>query len=84
MALWILDVKSLCVLDANATACTLYGYSRDDIVGKSARELRPSEEVERFEKYVIHEVSQGLDTQTERWDYFHRQHSISRDSIQWL
>jgi PAS domain S-box-containing protein len=41
MPLWILDVKSLSVLDANAAAGTLYGYSRDGIVGKSAENCVP-------------------------------------------
>lgn len=59
MPLWILDVESLCVLDANASACTLYGYSHDEIVGMSAKELRPTEEVARFEKYVAHHVIHG-------------------------
>jgi PAS domain S-box-containing protein len=59
MPLWILDVESLCVLDANTAACNLYGYSREEIVGKSARELRPTEEVARFERYVAHDVIHG-------------------------
>ena len=59
MPLWILDVKSLCVLDANAAACTLYGYYREEMIGMSAKELRPIEEVARFEKYVAHEVIHG-------------------------
>jgi PAS domain S-box-containing protein len=59
MPLWILDIKSLCVLDANAAACTLYGYSREEMVGMSAKELRPTEEVARFEKYVTHDVIHG-------------------------
>jgi PAS domain S-box-containing protein len=59
MPLWILDIESLCVLDANNAACTLYGYSREEMVGKSARELRPNEEIARFEKYVGHHVIHG-------------------------
>jgi PAS domain S-box-containing protein len=59
MPLWILDVESLCVMDANAAACALYGYSREEMVGMSARELRPLEEVPRFEKYVTHDVIHG-------------------------
>jgi PAS domain S-box-containing protein len=57
--LWILDVGSLLVLDANAAACTLYGYSLEELIGMSAKELRPSEEVARFEKYVAHHVIHG-------------------------
>jgi len=59
MPLWIFDVESLCLLDANAAACTLYGYSREEMVGRSAKELRPAEEVARFEKFVTHDVIHG-------------------------
>jgi PAS domain S-box-containing protein len=59
MPLWILDEKTLCVLDANTAACTLYGYSREEMIGKSARELRPPEEVERFEEYVAQKIIHG-------------------------
>ena len=59
MPLWILDEKLLCVLDANAASLTLYGYSREEMIGKLARELRPTEEIERFETFVSREVIQG-------------------------
>ena len=59
MPLWILDEKSLCVLDANPAALTLYGYSHEEMIGKSARELRPVEEIERFEKFVAQDIIQG-------------------------
>ena len=59
MPLWILDVESLCVLDANAAACDLYRYSRAEMIGISARDLRPVEEVARFEKFVAHDVIHG-------------------------
>jgi PAS domain S-box-containing protein len=59
MPLWILDVESLCVLDANTAACALYGYSREELVGRSAKDLRPAEEVDRFEKFVAQKVIQG-------------------------
>jgi PAS domain S-box-containing protein len=59
MPLWILDEKTLCVLDANTAACTLYGYSREEMLGKSARDLRPIEEVTRFEQFVAQEIIQG-------------------------
>jgi PAS domain S-box-containing protein len=59
MPLWIFEVESLCLLDANTAACTLYGYSREEMVGMSAKELRPNGEVARFEKYVSHEVIHG-------------------------
>jgi PAS domain S-box-containing protein len=59
MPLWILDVESLSVLDANAAALAIYGYSRNEMIGMSAKELRPIEEVERFQKFVAHPVIHG-------------------------
>jgi PAS domain S-box-containing protein len=59
MPLWILDVEALCVLDINAAGLAIYGYSRDEMIGRSAKDLRPAEEVERFEKFVAHPVIQG-------------------------
>lgn len=59
MPLWILDEKTLCVLDANSAACALYGYSREEMLGKSAWELCPIEEVTRFEKVVAQELIHG-------------------------
>jgi PAS domain S-box-containing protein len=41
ISLWIFDVESLCLLDANTAACTLYGYSREEMAGMSAKERRP-------------------------------------------
>ncbi len=83
MPLWILDVKSLLVLDANTAASALYGYSREEMIGMSARELRPTEEVARFEKYVAHDVIHG---DAGIWTHkrkdgttFLRQHSLSCD-----
>jgi PAS domain S-box-containing protein len=47
------------VLNANTAACTLYGYSRKEMVGKSARELHPAEEVGRFERFIAQEIIHG-------------------------
>ena len=59
MPLWILDEETLCVLDANAAALGLYGYSRDEMIGMSATGLRPIEEVERFRRYVSQKIIHG-------------------------
>ena len=58
LPLRLLEEQTLC-LDANAAACTLYGYSRTEMVWISAKELRPPEEVERFERFVAQEVIHG-------------------------
>src|SRR5258707_13003759 len=59
MPLWVFGVGSLCLLDPDGGACCLYGSPREEMVGKSAKELRPAEEVARFEKFVTHDVIHG-------------------------
>src|SRR5215471_6272738 len=57
--LWIWDAESLRVVDANEAACALYGYTYEEIIGRLATELRPSEEIERFQKFIAENLMQG-------------------------
>ena len=54
-----MDERSLLVLDANAAACALYGYTPEEMIGKSANELRPTEEIERFQKFIAANALRG-------------------------
>ncbi|MFN3529035.1 MAG: PAS domain S-box protein [Bacteroidia bacterium] len=42
---WIYDINSLEILDVNAAVLKQFGYSRDEILQMTIRELRPAEEI---------------------------------------
>jgi PAS domain S-box-containing protein len=46
--LWAFDIETLHLLAVNDAAIAKYGYSREEFLGMSATDLRPSEEVPRF------------------------------------
>ena len=48
MPLWILDPKTLKILDVNNASVDIYGYSREEFLSMSALDIRPHEERERF------------------------------------
>jgi diguanylate cyclase (GGDEF)-like protein/PAS domain S-box-containing protein len=47
--MWIFDQKTLEFLKVNAAAITHYGYSEDEFLSKSLRDIRPPEDVPRLE-----------------------------------
>lgn len=48
MPMWIMCRASLKILDVNTAAVDHYGYSRDEFLQLSAKDLRPASEVEKF------------------------------------
>jgi PAS domain S-box-containing protein len=50
--LWIYDPQSLRILDVNAAAVELYGWTRESFVGMSLADLRPPEEVPRLLEHL--------------------------------
>lgn len=48
MAMWIYDVESLQILDANEAAQQRYGYSRDEFTRLTLTDIRPREDVSKF------------------------------------
>lgn len=47
-AMWVYDVHTLEVLDVNEAAIQRYGYSKDEFLGLTIRDLRPAEDVPKF------------------------------------
>jgi PAS domain S-box-containing protein len=45
-AMWVFDMETLAFLDVNDAAIRLYGYSREEFLSMTIREVRPPEEVE--------------------------------------
>jgi PAS domain S-box-containing protein len=46
--MWVYDVETLQILDANDAALKLYGYSHSEFTCLSLREIRPAEDVPKF------------------------------------
>lgn len=52
MPMWILDAGTLEVLDVNDAAMRHYGYSKEEFLRLSARDLRPPEDVSQYMDHV--------------------------------
>lgn len=51
--MWVFDVETLGFLAVNEAATTLYGWSREEFLGLSLREIRPPAEVSALEADVL-------------------------------
>jgi PAS domain S-box-containing protein len=50
--MWVYDLKTLAFLDINEAAVEKYGYSRDEFMGLTIKDIRPAEDVERLLEVV--------------------------------
>lgn len=50
--MWIFDQDSLAFLKVNAAALAHYGYSQDEFLSRTLRDIRPSEDVPRLEHRI--------------------------------
>ncbi|MCA1599356.1 MAG: diguanylate cyclase, partial [Chloroflexi bacterium] len=50
--MWVHDRQSLAFLEVNEAAVAHYGYTRDEFLGMTVRDIRPPEEVARFQDSV--------------------------------
>ncbi len=57
--MWVYDVNTLRFLAVNDAAVLTYGYSRDEFLKMSIRDIRPAEEVQRLEADVAR-TTRGL------------------------
>ncbi|MBN1436830.1 MAG: PAS domain S-box protein [Sedimentisphaerales bacterium] len=48
----VLDIDAAVVVDANPAACTMYGYDREELVGKNPRELFHPDDVPYFDANI--------------------------------
>jgi len=51
-AMWVFDVETLAFLAVNDAAIRLYGFSRDEFLGMTIKEIRPLEEVPALLEYL--------------------------------
>ena len=52
LPMWIYDLKTLAFLEVNDAAVEKYGYSREEFLRMTLKDIRPAEEVSRLEKDV--------------------------------
>ena len=56
--LWVTDVVTLGILAVNDAALRQYGYSADEFLGLTLRDLQPAQDAARFEAHVVEPPSQ--------------------------
>ena len=57
--MWVYDLDTLRFLDVNAAAVHHYGYSREEFLAMTIRDIRPAEELPRLDK-LIRENRHGM------------------------
>jgi len=58
--MWVFDLDTLAFLAVNDAAITKYGYTRDEFLNMTIRDIRPPEDIDRLEDN-IEKVTKGLD-----------------------
>lgn len=48
LPMWVIDMDTFKFLDVNEMAIIQYGYSREEFLSMTAKDIRPEEEIERF------------------------------------
>jgi PAS domain S-box-containing protein len=61
---WIYDLETLAFLLVNNAAVDLYGYSREEFLNMTIREIRPPEEIQDLQTILELEVKQGFFSQS--------------------
>ncbi|MDF2430441.1 MAG: hypothetical protein JWP44_72 [Mucilaginibacter sp.] len=59
LPIWVWDFETLQIIDCNEEALAKYGYTREEFLQLSIKDIRPSEEVPLLEKLVKTEESYG-------------------------
>ena len=50
--LWVFDLETLRFLEVNDVACAHYGYSRQEFLGMTIRDIRPPDDVPHLEQWI--------------------------------
>jgi PAS domain S-box-containing protein len=60
--MWVFDVETFYFLDVNQAAIKHYGYSRDEFMSMTIKDIRPQEDVLKVEEIVRHTKKTGAFT----------------------
>ena len=52
LAVWVFDLETLYILDANPATCKTYGYTLDELRAMTIQDIRPPEEQESFNAFL--------------------------------
>jgi len=66
LPMWVFDTETLAFLEVNGTAVAQYGYSREEFLAMTLRDIRPPEEVAELEQVVKADVRKQGRTWTHR------------------
>ena len=84
--MWVLDLETFKFLEVNEAAILQYGYSREELLSKSAVDFRSSGDTERFLKYMEEAIKKHPETTIGRagfWRYQKKDGEIVDVEIKW-
>ncbi|RKR84987.1 PAS domain S-box-containing protein [Mucilaginibacter gracilis] len=67
---WVFDVETLRFLDVNTAAIEHYGYTKEEFMGMTIRDIRPVEEVPKLEADLAKQLNK--DELTKRSNFWHK------------
>ena len=53
--MWIYDLETLRFLEVNAAAIAQYGYTREEFLARTARDIRPGQQLAQFQQLYLQE-----------------------------
>lgn len=57
---WVYDIETLCFLDVNTAAIANYGYTREEFLSMTIKEIRPREDVPMLQDIIKSKIIPGL------------------------
>ena len=64
LPMWILNFDTLAFLDVNVAALTLYGYSREEFLNLTLKDLKPPEQLDLLKEALVNDYSIRNQTRT--------------------
>lgn len=57
LPMWVFDVKTLKFLDVNDAAINHYGYTQEEFLNMTIKDIRPPEEIQLIEESISHNIA---------------------------
>jgi PAS domain S-box-containing protein len=72
--MWLYDVDTLCFLEVNASAIERYGYSREEFLAMTIKDIRPAQDIPKF--LELNAAPLPITDRTGPWRYLLKDGSI--------